>query len=311
MLQLEPLIIASLFGLVPAKPFDTLGEIMRAGIFTSRLACLAGIILLLSMTAFADTIRLKDGGVIKGRIVSFNGGKFVVAIGEGNRQRQMTFYSDEIESIQFDSTQTYASKPVPIPTQQEGQPPIVKVSSNVPQNNPPAPATKSTVVITESETKSTTPANRPANTTAKQIPAPVTKQPKTGDSALNKPVELVVNVLADNTANGWTNSGWVVRRGQRIHVSGSGQVSLGKGTSSTPEGRPDVSDEQKLMKGVPTGALIAVIGDDNNEFIYIGGDREFTATRDGALFFGVNEGNLNDNSGKFAVKILITPNDGE
>jgi hypothetical protein len=34
--------------------------------------------------------------------------------------------------------------------------------------------------------------------------------------------------------------------------------------------------------------LIAVIGVDKNEFIYIGTEREFTAARDGALFLGFN-----------------------
>jgi hypothetical protein len=61
------------------------------------------------------------------------------------------------------------------------------------------------------------------------------------------------------------------------------------------------------LKSVPTGALLAVIGDDNNDFIYIGASREFTAGRDGALYLGVNEGNLNDNSGAFDVKIEILP----
>ena len=68
---------------------------------------------------------------------------------------------------------------------------------------------------------------------------------------------------------------------------------------------------QKLLKNVATGALIAVIGDDNNDFIYVGSSREFTATRDGALFLGINEGNLNDNSGSYNVKIEILPDDGK
>ena len=34
---------------------------------------------------------------------------------------------------------------------------------------------------------------------------------------------------------------------------------------------------------------------------------EFIAERDGALFLGVNEGNLNDNSGAFEVKVEIDP----
>lgn len=54
-------------------------------------------------------------------------------------------------------------------------------------------------------------------------------------------------------------------------------------------------------------ALIAVIGDDNNEFIYVGSERTFTAARDGALFLGVNDGNLDDNSGTFDVRIEIDP----
>jgi hypothetical protein len=61
------------------------------------------------------------------------------------------------------------------------------------------------------------------------------------------------------------------------------------------------------MPAVPTGALIAVIGDDNNDFIYIGRERTFIAQRDGALFLGLNEGDLSDNTGAFDVRIEISP----
>lgn len=114
-------------------------------------------------------------------------------------------------------------------------------------------------------------------------------------------------VTADNTANGWTNTGWVVKKGQRIRISGDGKVSLGGGKASPPAGLPDLRDDNKLLKNVPTGALIAVIGDDNNDFIFIGASREIVATRDGSLFLGVNEGNLDDNSGTFSVKIEVFP----
>ena len=36
----------------------------------------------------------------------------------------------------------------------------------------------------------------------------------------------------------------------------------------------------------------------------------FVATRDGALFLGINEGNLDDNSGSYNVKVEIIPDDG-
>jgi len=126
-------------------------------------------------------------------------------------------------------------------------------------------------------------------------------------ASTSKPIEVSVKVLADNTANGWTNSGWVVKKGQRIRISAAGEIGLGKAVKTSPSGLYDVEDNAKLLKAVPTGALIAVIGDDNNDFIYIGSSREFVAERDGALFLGVNEGNLNDNTGSFEVKVEIDP----
>ena len=71
-----------------------------------RYVCSFCLVLILSVLAFGDTIRLKDGSIIKGKIVNFTGGTFTVAIGEGTRQRQMTFSANDIESIQFDSLQT-------------------------------------------------------------------------------------------------------------------------------------------------------------------------------------------------------------
>jgi hypothetical protein len=62
-------------------------------------------------------------------------------------------------------------------------------------------------------------------------------------------------------------------------------------------------DTEKLMRDMPTGGLIAVVGDDNDDFIFIGASREFSAPRDGPLFLGVNEGNLSDNSGNYDVLI--------
>lgn len=255
-------------------------------LFKSKLFRIVSILCLsLSMTilAFADTIRLKDGSIIKGKIVNFNGGKFTVVIEDGTRQRQMSFTADEVESISFDTDS--------IPTDQSsGQ---IDNSNNDPNST----------IITVGQPKkptnpqTTSPQTNPAETTKTIIVAP-------------KPIELNVKVLADNTSEGWTNSGWVVRKGQKIKISSNGRISLGNGRYSSPDGISTLPDENKLIPNQATGALIAVIGDDNNAFIFIGGSREFTATRDGALFLGVNEGNLNDNTGSFNVKIEIFPDIG-
>ena len=236
------------------------------------------LITMLVSLGLADTIRLKDGSIIKGRIESFIGGKFVVAMGEGSRRKQLTFLASEIESIEFDApisppqfttaTNRNASyeEPVTIPNV---QPKVVAPADSTKIIKPPPPA----------------------NSRGEKM----------------KPIEWQIKVLADNTANGWTNSGWVVKKGQRIRITGDGVVSLGKNQASTPSGLPSINDDSKLLQNVATGALIAVIGDDNNDFIYVGSEREFIATRDGALFLGINEGNLDDNSGAYNVKIEIIP----
>ena len=87
----------------------------------------------------------------------------------------------------------------------------------------------------------------------------------------------------DNASNGWTNSGLVVRRGQRLKVSASGRISLGTNRFATPDGLPNIADKDKLMRNQPTGGLIAVIGDDNDDFIFIGRGHDFVAQRDGVL----------------------------
>lgn len=242
-----------------------------------RVICSLALVLSLSVMAFADTIRLKDGSILKGKITAFAGGKFTITIGEGSRSRQMSFNANEIESIAFDSPMMQTD---------------TATNRNASYKQPVDPPR----VITSDNTRDTT--------------TVVPQTPVRTNSAKAKPIAWTVSVLADNTANGWTNSGWVVKKGQRIHISSDGKVSLGNGKNSTASGIGELEDANKLLKNVPTGALLAVIGDDNNDFIYIGSEREFTATRDGALFIGINEGNLDDNTGSFRVKIEIYPDTG-
>lgn len=241
-----------------------------------RLIAAALLLISLTVVAFADTIRLKDGSIIKGKITAFGGGKFTVVMGEGARRKELTFFANEIESIVFDAPDAKPQLTTPTRTTVSKQP--ERTTDSQPAR-----------VVLTSGTR-----------------GPSTSQP-TQPSAPMKPVAWSVKVLADNTANGWTNTGWVVKKGQRIRISGDGKVSLGKNKTSSPSGEPDIEDKQKLLKNVATGALIAVIGDDNNDFIYIGSEREFTATRDGALFLGINEGYLDDNTGSFSVTVEIMP----
>ena len=258
--------------------------------FLVRSVAAGALVAVLSLSAFADTIRLKDGSIIKGKITGFNGGRFTVAIGEGPRRREMVFTAAEVESISFDTpAQSARTSNVPsyVPPVTQNPAPRVTTTENVateqPRRTGSAPSRSS----------------QPADTSA--VNAPIIS------ASTAKPIELNVKVLADSTANGWTNSGWVVRMGQRIRITGGGTINIGRGRTTDSGGLEDVEDASKLLKSVPTGALIAVIGDDNNDFIYVGTTRDFIADRDGSLFLGINEGNLNDNSGSFDVKVEIIP----
>lgn len=258
----------------------------------ARPLCALALAVVLTPAALADVIRMKDGQVIRGQIVGFRDQQFTVLIGSGDRGRRsrITLYVEDVESIEFESAgsadlgSTGSGATTTVPRTQD---PINARTS--PAETRPAPASNT------GGTTSTQPRNTGSGTPASGSP---------------QFFPIRVRVRADNAANGWTDSGLMVRRGQRLRITASGRVSLGQGRFSTPTGLPRIVDTEKLMRNEPTGALIAVVGDDNDDFIFVGSNREFVATRDGRLFLGVNEGNLNDNTGTYDVLIEAEPMTG-
>lgn len=240
-----------------------------------RLILVSVVLFSLVTPIFADTIRLKDGSVIRGRVIGFKDQQFTIMIGGGakGRRGQTTVYVEDVESIEFDS----AGGVTPSDNSSAQNTPTNSSQPTRPQNNP------TDTSISNSRT------NDPA-------PAPPI-------SATPTFFTIRVAVKADNSNNGWTNSGLVVRKGQRLKISASGRVSIGRSRYSTPAGVATIADNDKLMRNEATGALIAVIGDDNDDFILIGPRRDFVAQRDGVLFLGVNEGDLADNTGTYDIVI--------
>ena len=247
-----------------------------------RSLMIVALALSLTLPALADTVRLKDGSVIRGQIVSFKNEQFTILVGSGARGRKsrITVYMEDVDSIEFDSAGSAgASEETNTNTSQPTyQPPV-----NTQPTNPQPTNTQ------------------PTNTQPSYQPPPTTSSPSSGTN----PTFFQINtrVRADNASNGWTNTGLVVRRGQRLRINASGRANLGNNRTSTPDGLPSIPDRDKLMRNQPTGGLIAVIGDDNDDFIFVGRSRDFVAQRDGVLFLGVNEGNLSDNSGAFEIVI--------
>lgn len=239
-----------------------------------------------TVPVLADTIRLKDGTVIRGQIVGFKNEQFTILVGSGARGRKsrMTVYMEDVESIEFDNAGNAASQPDDSNNNtQPYQPPVSQPNNTQPNNS------------------------QPANNNSSYQPPPTnnnsTNNNSSSSSANPSFFQINVRVRADNASNGWTNSGLVVRRGQRLRISASGRVSLGNNRFATADGLPAITDRDKLMRNQPTGGLIAVIGDDNDDFIFIGRGHDFVAQKDGVLFLGVNEGNLSDNTGAFDVVI--------
>lgn len=230
------------------------------------------LILTTSLAALADTIRLKDGSVIRGQIIGFRDQQFIVLVGQGARGRrsEVRLYMEDVESIEFDNS-------------------VAGNNGNTIDDSGPSTSTTS----------------RPGNAGSRPGTSGNTGGNTGGNTSSTRPAstpptfQINTRVRGDSTTNGWTNTGLVVRRGQRIRITATGNVTLGAGRVATPAGIRTLPDREKLMRDEPTGALIAVIGDDNDDFILIGRSREFTAQRDGVLFLGVNEGNLNDNTGGF------------
>ncbi len=276
-----------------------------------------------AQTAQADTIHLKNGSVLKGKVTSFADDQFIIMLdtGSGRFLSKAMVYMGDVARIEFDSAPASPIEPVVPATQPESSP---RASET------PARDTKARNTGNPSETPART---QPVETPPREVGPPVETQPTPTEAAQpekpavtnpppvtensdsdrlsRKPLVAIKTVTVDVAAKkDWTSSGLIVRRGDRLRVTASGTVTLDpvSGRTSGPEGISDLADPKKLMPDQPTGALIGVISSDNDDFIFIGRSSEFTAMRDGLLFLSVNEGVLTDNLGTFkaVVEVLST-----
>lgn len=247
---------------------------MKTSLFRS---CLwIGCILLFGTVAFSDTIKLKNGSVIKGKVTTYNDREFTVMLDLGSASKRsssrMVIAIEDIDSIQFDTNDTVTA--VTAPSTESGE----RLITKEPMRKEPPPQTTT----------------QPSFSNA---PAPA-KPNGTGDG---NSFEKTVLVAA---AADWTSTEIRVKKGQRIAISATGQVDLGSNRMASPNGI-QLSDPKRLILTSPTGSLIAVVGDDNDDFIHVGSQAEFVAERDGVLFLSINEANLKDNNGSFTAKVRV------
>src|SRR5215211_7725444 len=112
-----------------------------------RLLLSISLLLSLASPLIADTIRLKDGSVIRGQVIGFKDQQFTILIGGNARGRrgQTTVYVEDVESIEFDSNSgnTSSSSTMDDSMARNNPPPISRPSSpaNQPENNRTADTT--------------------------------------------------------------------------------------------------------------------------------------------------------------------------
>ncbi len=100
----------------------------------------------------------------------------------------------------------------------------------------------------------------------------------------------------------WIDSGVYVRRGERVQVTASGVITVGR-QRITPDGLRS-TDPSAPLPNAAEGKLIGAIGNDpNSPIIELGSNREFTSDRNGRLFLTANRGSFTDARGSFDVQI--------
>jgi hypothetical protein len=243
--------------------------------------CLA-ILLLAAAAVFADTIRLKDGSVLKGKVISYGQRKFTILVNIGGSTSRHEVPVDEIESVEFDSGDVMpSSRPEPV----VANPPAT--SRNIPERRA-APVEDSGVA-------------------AKTEPAATQAEQPAGEADTGVTAVIAEKTVSIAAAADWTSTEIRLQKGQRVVISASGEVDLGDNHRTGPEGL-SIADNRKLIPSRSTGALIAVVGDDNDDFIFVGKATEFVSPHNGILFLSVNEGNLKDNAGAFVAQVKVLSN---
>jgi hypothetical protein len=100
----------------------------------------------------------------------------------------------------------------------------------------------------------------------------------------------------------WSDTGIEVKSGQRIYLEASGEIRWGPNRRANPSGEPNSPyNAARPMPNRPGAALIGRIGN-TNDYFFVGDERgAITVRGSGRLFLGINDDNLQDNTGYFRV----------
>ncbi|HTY64402.1 MAG TPA: hypothetical protein VMG30_19285 [Acidobacteriota bacterium] len=194
----------------------------------------------------ADTVYMRDGRSMQGRLVGFEDGYFILELTKGN---QVKYLARDVSRVVLDG-------PMPADDSRDRRFPR-KDDSDKP--SPPSSAG--------------------------------------WENSLPFDVRL---------QDQWIRSQVQVRKGQRVRVEATGFVTLEGRYAVNPDGRPNSRIASLPMPDQNDGALIAVIGrEDDAPQIMVGRKREFVADRNGMLYFTINHWETRNSGGAFRVTVSV------
>jgi PA-IL-like protein len=127
------------------------------------------------------------------------------------------------------------------------------------------------------------------------VPAPV------GTSGQSQTQPGAVRVHANVP---WNDTGISVKAGDMVSFSTTGQITFGEspGQTAAPDGNPVAHSPNYPVSALPAGALIGKVG--NSAPFAIGSNTApIRMPANGRLMLGVNDNEINDNSGFFSVAV--------
>jgi hypothetical protein len=125
----------------------------------------------------------------------------------------------------------------------------------------------------------------------------------TSGEAAPPPAGITINVPANQL---WTDTGINVRRGDQVLFYATGEINAGNGVPAGVAGNPVMDKNRMPVRTASGGSVIGRVG--NGAPFAIGWNpNPITMPDNGRLQLGINDDNVNDNSGNFTVVISQQP----
>jgi hypothetical protein len=126
--------------------------------------------------------------------------------------------------------------------------------------------------------------------------------PGGSSSAAAQEPEMPATAMRINGNQTWVNTGITVRRGEMVTFRATGNIMAAEGASAGVAGSPILDPNRMPLRGAPGGALIGRVGN-GAPFLIGANPNPIQMPAAGRLQIGINDDNVNDNTGYFTVDI--------